>query len=73
MIHAQQRREAATGAPFVPEPRNQAPATGAEQPTGPDAPVAAAAHRVPGQQGRRPDAYDLYAEIFAIRAESHPA
>lgn len=62
MIHAQQRREAATNEPLAPEP-----------PTEPDVTVPAVPRQVPGRHERRPDAYDLYAEIFAIRAESHPA
>lgn len=64
MIHAQQRHERATGTPDVPEPRDQG-RTALTELT--EAPV------VPAQQKRRPDAYDLYAEIFALRAESNPA
>ncbi|QIK65718.1 hypothetical protein G7072_04605 [Nocardioides sp. HDW12B] len=45
--------------------------TAAATPAEPD--PAASETVVPAQQKRRPDAYDLYAEIFAIRAESHPA
>ena len=58
MIHAQQGHEAA-GRSAVPAPRDQ----GSLEPSGPEAVV-------PAQQKRRPDAYDLYAEIFAIRTES---
>lgn len=43
----------------------------AAAPVEPDA--AAPETVVPAQQKRRPDAYDLYAEIFAIRTESRPA
>ncbi len=59
MIHAQQRRET-TATPIAPGPRE----AGHPDLAGPETVV-------PAQPRRRPDAYDLYAEIFALRAESH--
>ncbi len=64
MIHAQQRREPAAGSPGATSTAEVA------APRSPDSPdVTGSEAVVPAQQKRRPDAYDLYAEIFAIRTE----
>ena len=75
MIHHQQRRDLAATQPATQPATHPATAAApaAQEPGTVDADVYDAAAPVVPRQERRPtrDAYDLYAQIYAIRTEDH--
>lgn len=75
MIHHQQRRDLAATQPATQPATHPATAAApaAQEPEAVDADVHDAAAPVVPRQERRPtrDAYDLYAQIYAIRTEDH--